>query len=165
MIRKSLLGLYGLGLLCSLAIGCARETTHLTSTEEAHKPALYKKTMCFGLCPAFTFEVTATGAATLSIVRPLRESPLSELPPGAYQAEMTDANAWNARMSAAAEQVNYASLDSLYDNPRVTDLPAVITEWNGKSVTNRYNGPDLTTLYAAFDEAMSALNWRPIETK
>lgn len=128
-------------------------------------PAFYKKTMCFGPCPAFTFEVTTTGAATLSIVRSLRKSPLSELPPGAYQAQMTDANAWNARMNAAAEQVNYASLDSLYDNPRVTDLPAVITEWNGKSVTNRYNGPDLTTLYAAFDEAMSALNWRPIETK
>ena len=165
MIRKSLLGLYGLGLLCSLTIGCARETTPLTSTEEAFMPAFYKKTMCFGPCPAFTFEVTPTGAATLFIDRPLRVSSLSELPPGAYQAEMTDASAWNARMNAAAEQVNYASLDSLYDNPRVTDLPAVITEWNGKSVTNRYNGPDLTTLYAAFDEAMAAMNWRPIETK
>ena len=165
MIRKSLLGLYGLGLLCSLAIGCSRETTPLTSTEEGFTPALYKKTMCFGPCPAFTFEVNMTGSATLTIDRPLRESPMSELPPGAYHAQMNDASAWNDRMTAATEQVNYASLDSLYDNPRVTDLPAVITEWNGKSVTNRYNGPDLTTLYAAFDEAMSALNWRPIETK
>ena len=165
MIRRSLLGLCGLGLLCSLAIGCARETTPLTSTVEAYKPAFYKKTMCFGPCPAFTFEVTATGVATLFIVRPLRESPLNELPSGAYQAQMTDASAWNARINAAAEQVHYTTLDSLYDNPRVTDLPAVITEWNGKSVTNRYNGPDLTTFYAAFDEAMTALNWRPIETK
>ena len=164
-MRKSLFGLFGLGLFCSLVFGCARETTILTSTAEVFIPAFYKKTMCFGPCPAFTFEVTATGTATLSIDRPLKESSLSELPPGAYQAEMTDASAWNARMNAAAEQVNYASLDSLYDKPRVTDLPAVITEWNGKSVTNRYNGPDLTTLYAAFDEAMSALNWRPIETK
>ena len=165
MIPRSFLGLYGLGLLCSLGLGCARETTHLTSTVEAHKPALYKKTMCFGPCPAFTFEVNITGSATLTIDRPLRESPLSELPPGAYQAEMTDASAWNARIKEAAEQVHYTTLDSLYDNPRVTDLPAVITEWNGKSVTNRYNGPDLTTLYAAFDETMSALNWRSIETK
>ena len=165
MIRRRLLGLYGLGLLCFLAIGCARETSNLTSTVEAFMPALYKKTMCFGPCPAFTFEVTATGAATLSIDRPLRESPLSELPPGAYRAQMNDASAWNDRINAAAEQVFYASLDSLYDNPRVTDLPATVTEWNGKSVSNRYNGPDLTTLYAAFDEAMSALNWRPIETK
>ena len=128
-------------------------------------PALYKKTMCFGPCQAFTFEVNTTGSATLSILRPLRESPLSGLPPGLYRAQMNDTSEWNDRMNAAAEQVNYASLDSVYDNPRVTDLPAVITEWNGKSVTNRYNGPDLTTLYAAFDEAMSALNWRPIETK
>ena len=164
-MRKSLFGLFGLGLFCSLVFGCARETTILTSTAEAFIPALYKKTMCFGPCPAFAFEVSATGAATLSIDRPLRESSLSELPPGAYQAQMTDANAWNARINAAAEQVHYTTLDSLYDNPRVTDLPATITEWNGKSVTNRYNGPDLTTLYAAFDEAMAALNWRPIETK
>jgi hypothetical protein len=165
VIRGSLLGLYGLGLICSLAIGCARETTSLTSTEEAFMPARYKKTMCFGPCPAFNFEVNTTGSATLTIDWPLRESPLSELPPGSYGAQMTDASAWNDRMNAAAEQVHYASLDSLYDNPRVTDLPAAITEWNGKSVTNRYNGPDLTTLYAAFDEAMSTLNWRPIETK
>ena len=164
-MRKSLFGLFGLGLFCSLVFGCARETTILTSTEEAFMPAFYKKTMCFGPCPAFTFEVNTTGSATLSILRPLRESPLSELPPGAYQAQMTDASAWNGRINAAAEQVHYTTLDSLYDNPRVTDLPATITEWNGKSVTNRYNGPDLTTLYAAFDEAMSALNWRPIETK
>ena len=164
-MRKSLPTLYALGLFCSLVFGCARETTILTSTEEAFMPAFYKKTMCFGPCPAFTFKVTTTGAATLSIDRPLRESSLSELPPGAYQAQITDANAWNARINAAAEQVHYITLDSLYDNPRVTDLPATITEWNGKSVTNRYNGPDLTTLYAAFDEAMSALNWRPIETK
>jgi hypothetical protein len=164
-MRKSLPALCALGLFCSLVFGCARETTPPTSTAEAFIPAFYKKTMCFGPCPAFAFEVTTTGAATLSIDRPLRESSLSELPPGAYQAQMTDANAWNARINAAAEQVHYTTLDSLYDNPRVTDLPATITEWNGKSVTNRYNGPDLTTLYAAFDEAMAALNWRPIETK
>ena len=164
-MQKSLLGLLALGLFCSLVFGCASETNYLTSTAEEYKPALYKKTMCFGPCPAFTFEVTATGAATLSIDRPLRESPLSKLPLGAYQAQMTDPSAWNDRISAAAEQVHYTTLDSLYDNPRVTDLPATITEWNGKSVTNRYNGPDLTTLYAAFDEAMATLNWRPIETK
>ncbi|MGB2134948.1 MAG: hypothetical protein ACPHYG_03040, partial [Flavobacteriales bacterium] len=108
-----------MGLFCSLILGCARETAHLTSTEEAFMPAFYKKTMCFGPCPAFTFEVTATGAATLSIDRPLKESPLSELPPGAYQSQMTDASAWNGRINAAAEQVHYTTLDSLYDNPLV----------------------------------------------
>jgi hypothetical protein len=165
MTRKSLFSLLGLGWFCFLICGCARETMNLTSTEDTFLPAIYKKTMCFGPCPAFTFEVTATGSATLYIDRPLRESPLGELPPGAYHSQMTDASTWNARINAAAEQVHYASLDSLYDNPRVTDLPATITEWNGKSVTNRYNGPDLTTLYAALDEAMAALNWHPIETK
>ncbi len=165
MMRKSLFGLFGWGLFCFLILGCTRETTNLASTENAFHPALYKKTMCFGPCPAFTFKVTATGAATLSIDRPLRGTPLSELPLGSYRAQITDAGAWNVRIHAAAQEVEYSSLDSLYDNPYITDLPATITEWEGKSVTNRYNGPDLTTLYAAFDEAMAALNWRPIETK
>ena len=164
-MRESLPGLFAVGLFCLLVCGCARKTTYLTSTEEAFMSALYKKTMCFGPCPAFTFEVTATGAATLSIERPLRGTALSELPLGSYRAQLTDARAWNEPIHAAAKKVQYSSLDSLYDNPFITDLPATITVWEGKSVTNRYNGPDLTTLYAAFDEAMAALNWRPIETK
>ena len=60
----------------------------------------------------------------------------------------------------AAAKGHYTTLDSLYDNPRVTDLPRHITEWNGKSVTNRY-AVQLTTLYAAFDAV--PLNWR-VET-
>ena len=162
---QPILTLFGFALAGCLLFGCARESVSMTSSEEAFLPATYKKTMCFGPCPAFTFKVNTTGAATLSVDRPLRGTPLSELPPGTYSAQLTDASTWNANISAAAEEVEYTSLASLYDNPRVTDLPATITSWNGKSVTNRYNGPDLTTLYAAFDAAMSALNWRPIETK
>ena len=148
-----------------LFIGCARENSIIVSTEQTFLPALYKKTMCFGPCPAFTFEVAGTGTATLSIDRSLQNGPLSKLNPGVYRALMLDASAWNARIQAAADEVQYNRLDSLYDNQRITDLPATITEWAGKSVTNRYNGPDLTTLYAAFDEAMAALKWLPIETK
>tara|TARA_B100001093_G_scaffold514203_1_gene587715 strand:+ start:823 stop:1317 length:495 start_codon:yes stop_codon:yes gene_type:complete len=164
-MRRTLLGLSWLGILCCLFLGCARENSSMVATEEAFLPALYKKTMCFGPCPAFTFEVAGTGAATLSIDRPLRNGPLSKLNPGVYRAQMFDASAWNARLQAAADEVQYNSLDSLYDNQRITDLPATITEWAGKSVTNRYNGPDLTPFYAAFDEAMAALKWLPNETK
>lgn len=121
--------------------------------------------MCFGPCPAFTFTIDPSGAAALEVVRPLREAPLDALAPGHYAGQLQDVNAWNVRVRTALESVHYAQLDSLYDNPRVTDLPSTITVCDGKSVTNRYNGPDLTTLYAALDEAMAALNWHPIETK
>jgi hypothetical protein len=164
-MRQTLFGLLSVGMACCLTFGCARETASTVSIDQGFRPAQYKKTMCFGPCPAFTFEVTATGAATLSIDRPLRGTPLSELPLGSYRAQMTDASSWNERIHAAAQEVEYNNLDSLYDNTFITDLPATITVWEGKSVTNRYNGPDLTTLYAAFDAAMAALNWRPIETK
>lgn len=153
--------------VCSLFIaGCASHTLNVAeSAVESFLPAIYKKTLCFGPCPAFTFTLQPDGQATLEIIRPMRTAPLDALAPGKYSAQASDAGAWNARISTAAEEVLYLELDSVYDNPRVTDLPATITEWRGKSVTNRYNGPDLATLYAAFDEAMAALNWQPIETK
>tara|TARA_B100001057_G_scaffold467189_1_gene525090 strand:- start:399 stop:896 length:498 start_codon:yes stop_codon:yes gene_type:complete len=165
MMLRTVVGILFLGTTCSLCINCGNISKPMAATEEEFQPALYQKTMCFGPCPAFTFAVDASGLATLSIDRPLRIAPLNALPPGSYRAKLTDASSWNTRVDAAAREVKYSSLDSLYDNPKVTDLPATITLWDGKSVTNRYNGPDLTTLYAAFDAAMAALIWRPIETK
>ena len=136
-----------------------------STTEDRALAVHYQKTLCFGPCPAFTFTVAPSGRAALEVIRPLREAPLDALEPGHYAAELNDLTSWNERVRLAMDAVNYAQLDSLYDNPRVTDLPATITICGGKSVTNRYNGPDLATLYAAFDEAMAALNWHPIETK
>ena len=163
-VRRLLIG--GIAVCCLLIAGCASHTPGATeAAADAFLPSVYKKTMCFGPCPAFTFTLQADGVATLEIIRPLRTPPLVALEPGMYVAQASDPSTWNARLSAAAADVHYNELDSVYDNPRVTDLPATITEWGGKTVTNRYNGPDLTTLYAAFDEAMAALNWRPIETK
>ena len=165
MMRRIFLGNLLVLAACALLSSCAEQASSVAFEATEFLPALYKKTMCFGPCPAFTFEVAESGSAKLSIDRPIRSGPLSKLAPGPYHAQMTDAYAWNTSIAVAAEAVQYSNLDSLYDNSFITDLPATITEWNGKSVTNRYNGPDLTTLYAAFDEAMVALNWRPIETK
>lgn len=149
--------------IACLLWGCAVNADAPSTTQAL--PFHYQKTMCFGPCPAFTFTVSASGAASLDIVRPLREAPLNALEPGRYSSQLEDVTEWNHKIAAAAAEVNHDRLDSLYDNPRVTDLPATITIYNGKSVTNRYNGPDLTTLYAALDEAMATLNWHHNETK
>jgi len=149
--------------IACLLWGCAVNAGAPSTTQAL--PFHYQKTMCFGPCPAFTFTVSASGAASLDIIRPLREAPLNALEPGRYSAQLENVIGWNQKITAAASAVNHNRLDSLYDNPRVTDLPATITIYNGKSVTNRYNGPDLTTLYAVLDEAMAALKWHPNETK
>ena len=78
---------------------------------------------------------------------------------------MTDASAWNARMNAAAEQVNYANLDSSMTIHVSPTCPLSLPNGTESRSRTGTTVPDLTTLYAAFDEAMSALNWRPIETK
>ena len=160
---------FGIGwislVLACFSWGCAVSTDAPTTGTTKALPVHYQKTMCFGPCPAFTFAVDLSGKAELEVVRPLQEVPLDALAPGHYAAQLQDVNAWNARVHEALESVHYTQLDSVYDNPRVTDLPATITICYGKSVTNRYNGPDLTTLYAALDEAMAELKWHPLETK
>jgi hypothetical protein len=39
------------------------------------------------------------------------------------------------------------------------DLPVVISTINGKTVFNRYNGPDLDELYSKIEELISKANW------
>jgi hypothetical protein len=54
-------------------------------------------------------------------------------------------------------------LQSEYDNPRVTDLPATITEIDGKRVKVRYGGPDLNNLYTALQIVLDETPWAEIE--
>jgi RNAse (barnase) inhibitor barstar len=78
---------------------------------------------------------------------------------------MSDAKAWNDALQAALELTGYHELDEVYDNEHITDLPSTKTTIQGKSIINRYKGPDLDRLYDVLDKGMESLNWQPIETK
>jgi hypothetical protein len=159
---------FGLGVI-ALLMGCAAQPPSIPSySSEASIPAevvRYQKTMCFGPCPAFVFEVGADGACALELTRPFREGNLAKLEPGLYVAQLERLNDWNASIAQAYEQTGYSDLAPSYDNPRITDLPATITTIRGYQVENRYKGPDLATLYAVLDTTMANLPWQPIETK
>lgn len=75
---------------------------------------------------------------------------------------LLSASDWNGRIESAIDKTAYLELRELYDNPRITDLPSTKTTLYGKLVTNRYKGPELSTLYGVFDEAMASLDWQPI---
>ena len=58
-----------------------------------------------------------------------------------------------------AEDMGYFQLKDVYDNRFVTDLPATITEIDGKRVMNRYEGPDLSRLYNQLDTLIENTPW------
>ena len=158
----------GFGFIAFL-IGCAAQASSVASNETSGslqaEVVRYQKTMCFGPCPAFVFEVKADGACTLELARPFRDGSLADLEPGLYKSELEQIDAWNLSISEAYNQTAYSELAPSYDNPRITDLPATITTIRGYQVQNRYKGPDLANLYAVLDSTMANLDWRPIETK
>tara|TARA_Y100000385_G_C13095602_1_gene641096 strand:+ start:3072 stop:3599 length:528 start_codon:yes stop_codon:yes gene_type:complete len=128
-------------------------------------PLFLEKTACFGPCPAFQFYWNETQLATITITRPFREGPLSTLSPGNYQGVVTmeKVRLHSREIQAATQSCRYEELEPLYDNPRVTDLPATITEINGTRVTNRYGGPDLNNLYLTIQTLIDGIEWSEID--
>ena len=128
----------------------------------ACEPISYERTACFGPCPVFEFNWDGAQNANLIIKRPFPNGTLSELEMGTFAASIPPARAqtWCNRLDSVVLALRYASLDSSYDNPRVTDLPAIITEINHHRVYNRMGGPNLTILYDELQFIMEDINWR-----
>jgi hypothetical protein len=125
----------------------------------------FEKTACFGRCPAFKFIWKEGANLELTITQPFNEGPLSSLQPGTFTGTTTPGQARKYIQSVieSAKLCQYSSLDDEYDNPRVTDLPATITEINGKRVKVRYGGPDLNNLYSALQIILDETSWAPTE--
>jgi hypothetical protein len=142
-----------------LLIACAAvKPTH----ESTALPALFRRTMCFGPCAAYTAEFGADGKAQLALVRGAEGSPLGELLPGTYTGTFDVSDF--AAVAEAAGACGYWDLDSVYDNPMIMDLPAVETTLAGHRVYNRHGGPDLRALYGALDSVVFRVNWLPNST-
>ena len=149
----------------SLDIAMAGNGKSQMKTEVIHAPICFEKTACFGRCPAFKFNWNEDNSLTLHLIRPFTDGPLASLELGHYSGQLSPGQAaqYATAIHAAAEAANYASLQSEYDNPRVTDLPATITEVNGKRVKVRYGGPDLNNLYTALQIVLDETQWAEIE--
>ncbi len=151
-------------LILTISAACAFTGCSVQKDASAHsfQEVIYEKTLCFGPCPAFIFHVLPNGMCEMEITRPFREGALGQLKPGNYTADLSKtAQVWNSQVESSIDKSSYLIMKDLYDNPRITDLPSTITILYGKSVTNRYKGPDLSTLYTLLDESMASLNWIP----
>lgn len=110
----------------------------------------YNRSACFGTCPSFTFEVFSDGHATYhgrNFVDMI----------GTYKGKVNLEKTGD--IYVLAQDLGYFQLDSVYDNKMVTDLPGTTTVIFGKSVMNRYQGPDLDQLYKALDALIEDTDW------
>jgi hypothetical protein len=117
----------------------------------ATEPVIYyERTHCFGTCPVFRFTASSDGACAyegINFVDRIGKH-IGSVEPAKVQA-----------IAALANAMNYFSLDTLYDDQYLMDLPAVITIIEGKTVVNRYRGPDLKALYASLDALIEEVQW------
>lgn len=154
--RVMLWGILFFGILgCGLILP-ARKSAEKT---EGQDPLRYEKTHCYGPCPVFQATWMEDGTATLQLIRPFLEGPMAVLEPGAYVGK------WKTEamedITTQAKKLDYSNLDNIYDNPRVMDVPSVITSIGGHEVKNRFGGPDLKPLYRSFDRLLETTQWTP----
>jgi len=141
--------------LCSLA-GCSAPE-HVAVSARALR---FEQTPCFGPCAVFVLEVAETGEATLAIRKPFLEGALMHLQIGTYRGEVSDV--LHSAVVRAAEQVKFETLDARYDNPRIMDLPSTKYSVGTHAVEQRYGGPDLSVLKAAFYELLETTVWTSV---
>jgi hypothetical protein len=118
-----------------------------------------QKTMCFGTCPSYNFEVLSDGHATLTVGRFAEDALGRALAHGNYTGTM-DLNLID-QIVIKAKSLDYFSLKEKYDDSNLMDLPAAISTIEGHYVYNRYNGPDLDELYLLIERSMSTVDWHP----
>lgn len=123
--------------------------------EKVAREVLYfEQTACFGTCPSFTFSAMSDGSCSYT-----GRNFVDRI--GQYKGTI-DPSAY-AEVYMVANKLNYDTLQTTYDNPMVTDLPASITTIKGKKVTNRYQGPDLGMLYDALDSLVEKVAWEKVK--
>lgn len=123
----------------------------VATPEEPTEVLYYERTVCFGRCPSFVFKAMSDGNCTYNgrnFVDRIGEY-TGSIDPSEFE-----------KIYAIAEELSFASLDDKYDNPMVTDLPATIVGVKGKTVINRYQGPDLKKLYTALDSLTEQIVWK-----
>ena len=118
----------------------------------------YHRGACFGMCPIFNLTIYGNGRAVYE-----GRNFVDRI--GFYEARVSESA--RAEIVGVAEGIVYFEMNEVYDDPRVTDLPATKTviNRNGKPgrVTNRYKGPkSLSVLYSELDSMIEKQSWVPM---
>ncbi|MFT6997064.1 MAG: hypothetical protein ACJAQ4_000809 [Cryomorphaceae bacterium] len=90
----------------------------------------FEKTPCFGRCPVFKIKVYKSGFATYEGLNFAEKM-------GLYSYRFSEADL--DKIYEMANAINYFDLESEYNDPRVTDLPATISEIQINDQTHTVN--------------------------
>jgi len=118
----------------------------------------YSRSPCFGMCPVFDLWVYQNGQVIFrgrNFVNHI----------GYYHTTWQPAALH--KILHVSDSIGYFSMQDVYDEERVTDLPSVMTtvvkDNTRKDVRNRYRGPKaLQALYQALDDQIAASDWKPL---
>lgn len=143
--------------LCgAVFLGC-RDTRPTTAMDVKVLVGL-QKTPCFGQCPVYELAVLNTGEATLMVVRNCDEAFGRALEPGLHRGK-ADVGMWRMVTDMAAN-LGFDTLQARYDNPIIMDLPANIVTIEGKTVYNRYGGPNFNDLCTRIERLAGMVDWQ-----
>ena len=147
--------LIGVAALLAFLVGC--QTQPPQAPMDVEVMVGLQRTACFGRCPVYELSVLNTGEATLKVGRFCDEAFGRSLAEGMHKAAV-DVAIWK-EATDWAEAMGFDTLQSHYDNPKVMDLPANIVTVNGKTVFNRFGGPNLNELYTRIERLVGATDW------
>lgn len=126
-----------------------------TTTTAPFEVIRYEKTPCFGTCPHFDMVVRSDGFAFY------KGKNFVEME-GNWRGEWSQKQIEEVLLKA--EEIGFMSMDSVYNNHMVSDLPSqtVVLTIDGetKSVMNRYQGPkELPQLFEVIDAIIEDVKW------
>ena len=145
-------------LLLVLLASCSVESDISNSTSPLDISVSLQKTPCYGTCPVYNFQALNNGRATLRVDRFAEDVIGQNLTHGDYTGtiEASDLEV----IASFAEGLGYFELLNKYDDPMVMDLPAAISTIDGHNVFNRFEGPDLESLYTLIESIISKIDWQ-----
>mgnify|MGYP001333116729 CR=1 FL=1 len=119
----------------------------------------FERTACFGSCPSYILTIHQDGKAKYE---GLEWAPRKGLFKAEIDQEIIDS------IRRKAEEIGFFSLQDVYDNEYITDLPSAITTLKSikyfKTVVNRYQGPETLRTFERFiDEQINEVKWQEVQ--
>ena len=109
---------------------------------------------CFGRCPAYTLIIDNEGNTSYEGLKYPRTN-------GKVERVMSKSDLDSIRL--VLDENQFWDLDSIYDNPQISDLPSLGIQWQSDSkkhkVTGRFNTPEGFDNIAAFIERLRLRNF------
>jgi len=136
------------------------DTVVVVMESEAPKDSLavyFEKTPCFGRCPVFKIKVYQSGFATYEGLN------FSEKM-GLFSYRFTDTDL--EKIFTMAKEIGYFDLESEYNDPRVTDLPSVISEISLNDESHRIKArkgvpQELKDFHENLGVMLNERDWKP----